>query len=719
MKKQLLIGTALLAAVSAYPQNGRIRQKPTAIANMAQNVADKFMNDPIRVSSPATNKGVETLQDQTSKTSEESSIAMPPSTISWKLLCGSMNIAGMLVTQSRPLQYNNNVNSVSFVHRKSASYTALPALPATAQSGAIVAEISTNWGTTWDSTCIWADATNWGRYPQGGVYSPVGNSSIGSAYIVGSGPTVAGSTWTGNFYASKQLNAFNNTASGAPNAQQMLSFTLPSYPPNLGPHGWSRQGFTYTDDGMIRSLGLIQNDNTGLSTMRGVAVVKGAFNAGAFTWTSDSIVPATIITTAGGKALGSAPQMVWNESGTVGYVVMLGAVSTAVNSNKGYQPIVYKTTNSGVSWAQLTGIDFNAPAMAPLLDHIATVNANTNIAVPYFIDYDATVDANNKLHIGATFRSAASNHNDSLTYYSQFTKNVDLYAWGHTPGNRPYLYDFIGDGTAAWMVKTVDSLSSEAASGTTGQPGFNENPWNASSTSEPVKVDNCGQRIQLGRTPDGQYVTFSWSESDTNFTNGARNYNSLPNIKARCMAVSSGTAPYTISPTEINVSKVAAGTGTNNPNVSSRATLYYMSPTTGAASVVSNTVDIQTPYTVTNSNPFDPLLNNTTWYQQGKLSYSFSSITTGISQAQTSVGNSFIYPNPASNNATLVIGLKDNLSVDIAVLNAIGQTVKSSKTQGQVGENSINVDLTGLSTGIYMVNIKVGNASSTKKLVVQ
>jgi LEA14-like dessication related protein len=52
-------------------------------------------------------------------------------------------------------------------------------------------------------------------------------------------------------------------------------------------------------------------------------------------------------------------------------------------------------------------------------------------------------------------------------------------------------------------------------------------------------------------------------------------------------------------------------------------------------------------------------------------------------------------------------------------MNAIGQLVKTSKTQGQVGQNSINIDLSGLSAGIYLVNVKVGNATSTKKLIVQ
>ncbi|MDP1800669.1 MAG: T9SS type A sorting domain-containing protein [Bacteroidota bacterium] len=714
MKKQLLLGSALLAAISVFPQNGHIKQRPVGIENIAGRIAAKFAIEPTNGGFQGLKQAPGPILNPASEPEQYSSAALPPSTIGWKLLTGSMNIYGMLVSQSKPLQYNDNINAVSFIHRKSLSYTALPALPPNAQGGAIVAMISSNGGATFDSTCIWADANNWGRYPQGGIYNPVGNTNIANAYVVGTGPTVAGSLFSGNFYASKQLNVFNNTASGAPNAQQFFNFTST---PSVANHGWSRFGFSSTDDGVVRSLALLQADNTTLAALRGYAIVKGVFNAGTFTWSTDSIIPPALVEpTSGDKVLSFAPQMAWNESGTVGYVVALGCLGTAVNSNIGQHPIIYKTTNSGVSWSLLPVIDFNSPAMTPILDHIASTNANTTITSPFFSDFDITVDGNNRLHIAATMFSHASIHADSLNYLQQWSNGGELYRWGHTPGNRPYLYDFIGDGTSAWTYQTIDSLSSEEASPQTGGNGFNENPWDATGTAPAVKTDNVDSRIQLGRTPNGQYITFTWAESDTNFTNGGRKYNSIPNIKSRCMYA----APFgfQISPTELNVSKVAVGTGTANTNVANRATLHYTSPKTGVEAVIGSTVDIVTPITVTNSNPFAQLTNNTTWYQFGKLSYAFPTI--GLSQAsQSSLGNIEIYPNPASGEAVLAINLEDNSSVEVTVLNTIGQVVKTNKAQGQVGENTISIDLSGLSTGIYMVNIKVGNASSTKKLVVQ
>ena len=711
MKKQLLIGTAFLLTASGFSQNNSAKIRPSGIGQISEKIALKFVNEPDGKLNPALKQAIGA---ENNNQPQESSSTLPPSAISWKLLCGSMNTYGMLVSQSRPLQYNDNLNAISFIHRKSASYTGVPV----SNSGVIVAEVSTNWGTSFDSTCIWSDGTNPGRYPQGAIYNPPGNTNISNAYVIGSGPCTGGSGWLGNFYASKKLNSFDATASSSSNAQQFLSSSLSSYPANQGPHAFSRYGFSATDDGIVRSLALIVDDPANIDGMRGVSVVKGSFNAGAFVWTTDSIIPPTQLRTDGSKLILSNPQMAWNESGTVGYVLVLGARSGATLSNQSILPIVYKTTNSGASWSLLPSIDFNDPSMANIVSRLASTASNTNLTLPYVDDYDMTVDANNKLHIGATLKSCYGSHVDTLDSWGTFSMSInpgENYTWGHTPGNRPYLYDFIGDGTAAWTYKLIDSLPTEGPSSQSGGSGFNDNPWDEDAGSK-LSVDS---RIQMGRTPNGQYITVSWSESDTNFTAGGRKWNSLPNIKSRCISVANNNL---VSNTEISVTKVSPGTGSQEPNVVNRATLHYMSPTTSSAVVTTTTsgfhADINTPITVTNSNPYSQLTNNTTWIQSGKLSYFFQ--TSGLNEnAVNSANNSIIFPNPAENNAVLSIDLKDNNNVEITILNTIGQVIKTSNSVGQMGKNNISIDLTGVSSGIYMVNVKVANASNTKKLIVK
>jgi hypothetical protein len=482
---------------------------------------------------------------------------------------------------------------------------------------------------------------------------------------------------------------------------------------------------------MVRSLALVQGNNVELgdaAKMRGVAMVKGTYNAGIFNWSfADSIIPNTYTlsalqgTNAGVKVLSSKVQMAFNQAGTVGYVVMLGAINTAIGVNKGYQPIIYKTTNSGVSWANISGIDFSVPQMSLVLQSLAAVNTNSNLSIPYFYQFDIAVDANNKLHIGAIVASTASNHNDSLAYLSQFTN--DDYLWPHTLGLQPFIYDFIGNGSGPWNAIVVDSMETEDPGADPSQPGFAMNPWDAAGVNgEKINIE---PRLQLARTPDGNYITYSWAESDTNFIAGTKKWNVIPDIKARCFSVNCNA----LASNEINVSKVAPLNGTNNIAVAGKAQLHYMSPITGNQigffGPVTMTVDINTPFTVTNSAPLSQLTNNKNWFSKSKLSWVWQYPYGGycgvnLKQNETTYfSSSKLYPNPTNKITTLAINLIDNSAVNINVYNIVGQTLKTISTNGIAGENNINIDLSNLTAGIYMVNVKVGSSVSTKKLIIE
>ena len=711
MKKQLLIGASLLITIAS---NSQTKFQPTGKIDFAEKMLKKeqFL---MRAEPISSQNAVITPSNDESSVSQSANTSQPINT--WGVIGGSQNIYGLLVSQQRPLQYNDNLNAVSFIHRKSASYVASPAPAATAASGVMLAEISNDWGVSWDSTCFWSNNTNWARYPQGAIYNaPATNTSnaMSSAYIVGSGPcTSAASSWVGNWYASKQLGGlnYNNAASTAVGAQQFLT-TVPSNTA-VGKHSFSRISFSSTDDGKVRSIGALYGDDaaTTIATQfrRGAAVVKGTFNSGVFSWTSDSIICAAAVGTAGGKSMGGS-QMAWNESGTVGYVVFIGSASGATLSNKGWQPIVYKTTNSGASWALIGGIDFNSPSMTQILDRIPSINTSTNITIPFFTGGEGmglTVDFNNKLHIVSTLVGSYSNDIDSITYSYSFDSN-EKYSWAHVPGNRPYVYDFIGDGTTPWTYFTVDSLSSEGPGGAATYGGYDENPWDADAGSK-VTSDS---RIQTGRTPDGKYIIYSWAESDTNFTNNAKKWNSLPNLHVRCLDVTTGS----LSATEPIIS-------TTSPGVSSRAMFHYMSSTSGSAAVSSNSINITMPFTVSNSLPYSQLTNNKHWYISSVLKFKVPGSGSGnvsiLTNGSENASNSLIFPNPAKNNASLLLELNENSSVDLVILNTMGQVLKAMKIQGQIGENNVNLDLNGMSTGIYIVNVKVGNSLSTKKLIIE
>jgi hypothetical protein len=695
-----------LGVLSFSAQNNA---KITGVVNMKDKLEAK--NRILNAKEKTSQRGT-TLQKNANFLSLEKNSTNVTSFVSFS---SSSNIYGVISSYAKPLQYNDNINTVSFIQRKSASYVGVP----DNNTGVIVAMISNNWGANWDSTCIYSDATNPGRYPQGAVYSAPGNTNIANAYVVGSGPAISGSSWSGNWFASKQLGVpsstvYNNIASAIPGAQQFFNTAGP-FGPTVFSNDFAQYGFACTDDGKVKSMGLLTSDpDASPIDCRGAVMQTGSFNAGVFAWKTDSFLPSVVIQSNALPQMNNNAMMAWNETGTVGYVVFIGSKAGQTLSNKGWQPIVYKTTNSGISWVLIPGIDFNSAPFQLIKKRLDVVPTNSNLAIPFFNPYegiDCTVDANNKLHIAAVIASTASEDNDSLAYTNEYT--TEQYMWPHQPNQNPYLYDFVGDGSSAWTFLTIDSLQTEAPGSTSGYPGFSDNPWD----DDAGKVTS-DSRVQLSRSPDGQYIIYTYAESDTNATLSGKRWNTLPNVKAKMWS----TNPALSSPLSSNKINVTKPSVSLNANVANKAMFHFTSPTSGTAAitvVASNaTVQVKVPLTVTNSNPYIQGLSNTHYYSTENLNFIFTP-PTGINEIQKEAIQFSLYPNPTDKNCFVELDLDQSSGMEISVLNYLGQIVKQNNYKTQFGKNVFEMDLTTLKNGIYFVTLKSGNITSTKKLVVE
>jgi hypothetical protein len=709
MKKHVLLGSVLLAAISAFSQSSKVIQ--TGMINTKMLAEIKF--GPENPNPVANTNPVQPTSTPTHSGSKTSSIT-------WQNLSSSMNIYGVIISYCKPLQWNDELDAVSFVHRKSPSYTFSPLPASTAATGAMVAEITTDCGTSWDSTALFSDDNFWGRYPGGAIYNPTGNTDISNAYIVGAGPTTgAGSvTWIGNFYASKQLGSanYNNAPSTVPNAQQVMATAPPFAPGVPSRHDFSAYGFSATDDGKMRVLAGI----TGASADTAVMLMTGTFNNGVFDWAGQVFDPPTTIdATSGDENWVSRPIMAWNEQGNVGYVVIMGSRLGATGSNVGYQPIVYKTTNSGSTWSLESAINFNSGAFDDVKAKLWPVNTDTNLIVPNFYwleGIDCSVDMNNKLHVFTSLVGHPSDHPDSLNYISQWT--TEKYRWPHAPivnngpAVHPYLWDFVYDGTSTttptWSHMLIDSMPTEGPqAGTTGA-GYQDNPWDAdpSNSNSKVRID---ARLQMSRTPDGKHLLYTWSESDTAYTDNQKKWNNLPNIRARLYDVENAV----LSTTEIDLTVDAQG------DVANHAMYQFISPKFKLLSKTTTTINVDLPVTCSNSSPYSQLTRNLHWYACANMDFARPN-TIGIGENKlNTTDNISIYPNPAKNNTTIKVNLTTASNMQVEVLNTLGQIVKSTKGQGQVGDNTLSVDLNGLSSGVYLVNVKVNNSTSTKKLIIE
>ena len=75
-----------------------------------------------------------------------------------------------------------------------------------------------------------------------------------------------------------------------------------------------------------------------------------------------------------------------------------------------------------------------------------------------------------------------------------------------------------------------------------------------------------------------------------------------------------------------------------------------------------------------------------------------------------------IFPNPASNNATIALNLTVSNEVVIEVVNTLGQKVIVQSSRMNAGENTVKLPVETLTTGLYYVNIKIANEMITEKL---
>lgn len=90
---------------------------------------------------------------------------------------------------------------------------------------------------------------------------------------------------------------------------------------------------------------------------------------------------------------------------------------------------------------------------------------------------------------------------------------------------------------------------------------------------------------------------------------------------------------------------------------------------------------------------------------------------TGISN-QTISGMK-LYPNPASNSVNVTFSSEESGEALVTIMNIMGQTVKSETVAINEGYNKLNLGISNLKSGVYMINIKTNRGTSTQKLIVK
>jgi len=595
--------------------------------------------------------------------------------ISFVTLGYSNNVYTMLVEQQSCLTTNEDIGVISFTHRGKIGDNGATA------SGDVMNSYSTDGGTTWTTHLQLNNSTGYNnRYPSGVIYNPTGNTIADSAYIVYCGPShdgnSSGANWDNTYFGSGRFDSSN-----------IVNQYIPSYGALI------RMGMTATNDGKIHVLGasyteVSQNPYTYKTDT--LYLMTGTFNAitHSYDWTIFKMDTFNFVVRPNGSQFGTSYHWntAWSDDGTIGYYWTLGRDVT--NDHRSYQPIVWKTTDSGANWTMMTPFDFST--LTEITSRLQPMRGTTISRPQFSTALDGVVDANGDLHLISQISAAFSNNDDSLGY-SYVVAGIDAHNARYNP-----IFD-VYTSSNSWASRYLGStytIDIPAA-----QSGYGASPndigWDL--------------RLQAGRTKDGTKIFASWSDSDTTSAtditvgNGTFKGNMFPNLYVAAWNIVTGKQT---NPTNFTMGSAQDGD----------CYFHYMSDI-----IISNNGTYTIPMTEIDkgNDPANPVTHN---FVKG-VEFTDADFITNPGFA-TQVNNiatvSQNRPNPFNGYTTIDVNLTESSNVVIEVLNVTGQKVMELNNGTlNAGSHTFRIDGSQLSSGVYFYTVHAGNSSVTKKMIVQ
>lgn len=576
----------------------------------------------------------------------------------------SRNAFGLLVSQSTTLTANQALGAAMWTNRLSADWS----VP-NQSSGSVNHIWTTNNGTSWDST-YFVDFETTGnqrfRYPSGVIVNPAGNTTLANAWAVSCGPYTDGSGWQG--YWTSEMNVSNSAIGNT------MAYTNGNQ--GVFPLGMPRIGMTSTADSSVWVTGGTYTDPVGLTGFTGAAIMHGKHDGTQFNWTWDSILPNFHTDGTGAADAWTVTHIAFNQSGQIGYVVFFGADAAATTSaTRTFLPLVWKTTDFGATWTRQPLFDFTT--LPVITDHLIAPATDGQLK-PWFSQVngsDAVVDANGQLHIVCTIDAGASNDDDSLG----FTWNLNSQLVGQFAQHFIYDVHTTATGWDAWL---VDSLMA------TPGPGAN--------FSDGTSAFDTDARIQASITADGQKIFYTWSDSDVLISGGE---NSFCDLFARGVNLTTG---LWTARTQFTTTADFFWNYTSDIALASGNT--YTIPVTNSIGRSSGTDMIST---------FDHYYLNNVQFQDADFN-----LAIGVEEV-AAFGSYNLYPNPANEVVNVNLDLNNAGNVRFTIYNQLGQEVMVENRDLAAGNTLVQLNTEALTSGIYFLNIAVGNNSTSSKLIIK
>ncbi len=400
----------------------------------------------------------------------------------------SYNIYSILHTGTNQVDYNSDLNVVTFTHRQNDGNEG--------GSGLISFDVSMDGGASWPSQNIdvgpitpnTSGKTSGCRYPEGAIYNPLGNTDPANAYLVSYGPALLYSGtkgWGSSFEASAKLDGSNvadNYTSVNNSDNNFFNRGLCQNPAN----------------GDMFTLLTRFHETNQLETYKEFYVMRGSMNEEnppSFDWSVQRLIepPLWEYNSDRGKQYMVADwDMAFSPNGQTGYAVIV-ATDKNYMYYKAPRPRVWKTTDAGETWTALKAFDFSS--ITQIKDSLFYYN---HLPVPYFSEAEITVDKNGALHMIAEIMSGTESAGFVYTHF--ITKHI--------------FHVYSEDGVE-WEAACISDIVNDV--------------YTYGSGNDAMPIEN---HYQISRCDSGKNIFMTWTETDTTgVTSGTGSHpNDKPNL---------------------------------------------------------------------------------------------------------------------------------------------------------------------------------------------
>jgi len=655
MKKLLLIASALIISAGLTAQKSPARLKPgvPVVSNSIYKIDEANI-----VQKPSMVSLVE--RPAYRATSEVTVLDLGTSANAYGLYNG-----GRTALWSDP-----NTNTVAFSHRMAAN----------PGSGYLAYDISKDGGNTWTNNNQVFNPTAGGtanaRYPQGLIYNPAGNTNPDDAYYTFFAPTLDGSNGTAGSWGGY---AGGTTKLDGTGLSQIGWSTQPPIRHNV-PDAMTVN--PATGDIFVVESSLV--GGLGNQYLDSLLITRGVFNAslGKYEYEQSLLYAPSAVAYGGEFSAVSDTRVAFAPDGMVGYIMILGdnggdLFATGVS----YYPILYKTTDGGVSWDE-------TPTFAVL---------GGPDGIPGIVNECLTDD-----QIAELFLPPLPNR-DEIGYTTAFTSDfcVDMFGnpvisvtIGIASSDSPYSIVATGGFGASYNIFSQDGGETWLAY-----------KFQSNKTFRGTFVDvSEDTRSQLTTTPDGSKMFFSWLDTDFEGV--------VDNIQPDIYCVGWDIATNTYTPV-VNVTFLSDG---------------WLQAYMGTASYyafVGESGDIPNytiPFAYQAMDPTDPTLAVQYKYIPDFMFLEPDFTITGTASEQPVSSNlvSQNYPNPFNGSSNIELNLGSASTVSLEVYNLVGQKVFEIPARSlQPGNHTLTIDAYGLKTGIYSYSVVINGERNSNKMIVK